>query len=306
MLTDLVDLDDVGVLERRHRLRFDEKPSQRIGAGVSPGEHHLEGDEPVELLLPRLVHDAHAAAAELAEDLVAADMWHRPPGLRVDRGENRIGDRRREGDARVATRGLARQQRDGAVVDLPGGGREVERRAAIGTGRVVCCRDVERGVVGGGGRGSEVNRGVGSGLGREVDGGITGRLGSGGRRGGGDRGVAGCRGAEIDGGIAPGGAGSGIAAAIPLLVVGSAHHCSSNNRALRRVLPALGPRGGGIPLHAGGLPHSGKKPIIEGRAEPVQPPCRGPHARRQNASAGMPQRSRAAAASPRQRRASRG
>ena len=92
VLADLVDLDDVRMLERCHGLRFDEEPGQCIGAGVAPREHHLQGDEPVELLLPRLVDHPHPAAAELAEDFVAADMGHRPPGLRVDRGENRIGD----------------------------------------------------------------------------------------------------------------------------------------------------------------------------------------------------------------------
>ena len=192
----------------------------------------------------------------------------------------------------------------------------MQRRAAIGTG---LGGEVDGGITGrlgsgdggGRGRGGEVNRGVGSGLGGEVDGGITGRLGSGGGGGRGrgvdlDRGVGSGLGGEVDGGIAHGGAGSGITAAIRLLVVGSVHRCSSNNRALRPVLPALGPHGGGIPLHAGDLPHSGQTPIIEGRAEPVQPPCPGPHARRQNVSGGMPQRSRAAAASPRHRRASRG
>ena len=160
----------------------------------------------------------------------------------------------------------------------------MQRRAAIGSG---LGGEVDGGITGrlgsgdggGRGRGGEVNRGVGSGLGGEVDGGITGRLGSGGGGGRGrgvdlDRGVGSGLGGEVDGGIAHGGAGSGITAAIRLLVVGSVHRCSSNNRALRPVLPALGPRGGGIPLHAADLPHSGVKSDYRGpgRTSPAAVP----------------------------------
>ena len=72
MLADLVDLRRCwgAASGRRPPPRVRKRASSR-GAGVAAGQDHLEGDEAVEADLPGLVDDAHAAAAELAEDLVA-------------------------------------------------------------------------------------------------------------------------------------------------------------------------------------------------------------------------------------------
>ena len=47
------------------------KRARSCGAGVGAGQDHLEGDEAVRADLPGLVDDAHAAAAQLAQDLIA-------------------------------------------------------------------------------------------------------------------------------------------------------------------------------------------------------------------------------------------
>ena len=71
MLADLVDLHDVRVLQLGHRLRLGAEAGQLLRAGVVARQDHLQGDDPVQLHLPGLVDHAHAAAAQLAEDLVA-------------------------------------------------------------------------------------------------------------------------------------------------------------------------------------------------------------------------------------------
>ena len=64
LLADLVNLHDVGVLKAGDGLRFAEEAHHLFGRGVAGAEDHLEGDEAMEADLPRLVDDAHAAAAE--------------------------------------------------------------------------------------------------------------------------------------------------------------------------------------------------------------------------------------------------
>jgi hypothetical protein len=54
-------------------LRFRAKASQVGGAGIFAGENHLEGDQAIELDVPRLVNHSHAAAAQLGEDFV---LWN--------------------------------------------------------------------------------------------------------------------------------------------------------------------------------------------------------------------------------------
>jgi hypothetical protein len=75
VLPDLVDLDDVRVPQLGDHLTLGQQPGPDLGlgAGVRAGEDHLERDGRVQLGLPGLVHDPHAAAAEFAEDLVARD-----------------------------------------------------------------------------------------------------------------------------------------------------------------------------------------------------------------------------------------
>ena len=73
MLADVVDLDDVGVLEPGDGLGLGQEADGGLGAGVRAGQDHLQGDGAVEPDLAGLVDDPHAAAAQLALDLVAGD-----------------------------------------------------------------------------------------------------------------------------------------------------------------------------------------------------------------------------------------
>ena len=73
MLADVEDLDDVGVLELGDGLGLGQEAGGGLGAGVRAGQDHLQGDDAVEPDLAGLVDDAHAAAAQLAHDLVAGD-----------------------------------------------------------------------------------------------------------------------------------------------------------------------------------------------------------------------------------------
>ena len=74
VLADLVDLDDVRVLQPGDGPGFLIEAGELLRAGVPAGENHLEGDEPIQPRLPGLVDDAHAAAAQLREDLVAGNL----------------------------------------------------------------------------------------------------------------------------------------------------------------------------------------------------------------------------------------
>src|SRR6185295_17961431 len=72
-LADLVDGAEVRMVERRGGLGLaDEAPLLLLGSAALRGEE-LQGDEPVEPQVARLVHDAHAPAAEALEDLVVRD-----------------------------------------------------------------------------------------------------------------------------------------------------------------------------------------------------------------------------------------
>jgi len=70
---DLVHRHDVLVPQAGARLRFRQEADHLLGRRVPAGEGHLQRDRPVQLGLPGEVHDAHAAAADLALDLVTGD-----------------------------------------------------------------------------------------------------------------------------------------------------------------------------------------------------------------------------------------
>ena len=63
------------------------KRASSVGAGVAAGQDHLEGDDAVEPELAGLVDDAHAAAAQLAQDLVAGDATAAEGGGRTSAPE---------------------------------------------------------------------------------------------------------------------------------------------------------------------------------------------------------------------------
>ena len=72
------------------------KRAGRLGAGVRAGQDHLQGARArLSRTCAGLVDDAHAAAAQLAEDLVAGDCGAGALGVRVSRSR-RPGDRTAE------------------------------------------------------------------------------------------------------------------------------------------------------------------------------------------------------------------
>jgi len=71
---DLVDGQDVGVVEVGGGLGLGAEALQ-VGRGrPRAGQQHLEGDDATQAFLPRLVDDAHAAARDLVEHLVIAEV----------------------------------------------------------------------------------------------------------------------------------------------------------------------------------------------------------------------------------------
>ncbi len=74
VLADLVNRHDAGVVQQRDGLGFILEPAQLGVVGQESGLDHLEGDGPIEADLPGLVDDAHAAAAQLFQDLVVAEV----------------------------------------------------------------------------------------------------------------------------------------------------------------------------------------------------------------------------------------
>ena len=71
LLVGVVQRHDVGVVHARGGLRLAEK--ELHGAGMVPQAlgHALQRDGPAKATVPRLVDEAHAAAADFFEDLVA-------------------------------------------------------------------------------------------------------------------------------------------------------------------------------------------------------------------------------------------
>src|SRR5262245_30048667 len=67
VLADLVDLHDVRVLEASDGFGLAAKARKRGGIQSLVGVNHLERDDALEICLPRLVDDPHAAAAEHLE-----------------------------------------------------------------------------------------------------------------------------------------------------------------------------------------------------------------------------------------------
>ena len=145
-LTDVVDLHDMWVLEPRHRLGLGEEAGGGLGRGIGAGQDHFQGAGAVEPGLAGLVNDAHAAAAQLARDLVAGDDGGRAAaplrrGFVGAGGGVRV---RRRAEARRG-RGRSTDVRDRAVEVSAGHGsaarfgngciRLVSDPPAIGTGR---------------------------------------------------------------------------------------------------------------------------------------------------------------------------
>src|SRR5205814_291542 len=111
-VADLVDLDDVGVAQAGDGEGLLVEAAQ-LGGGVGGAGDHLDGDGPLEADLAGVVDDAHAAVAELAEDLVAGDAGPPGPAAVVGRGGGPLGLKRGGGGGEVggAPSGGGRQGR---------------------------------------------------------------------------------------------------------------------------------------------------------------------------------------------------
>jgi hypothetical protein len=134
---DLEDLDDVRMLQAGDGFRLGLEALQGGAAGVSAGQDHLEGDDPVEAHLPGPIHHAHAAAPQLAEDLVARRRAPFAGGVlrrrwvavgRQDGGRRQRGLLRRHGGGR-------QRRRSGLVAGAD------DRRRGVGHG---CLRAADR------------------------------------------------------------------------------------------------------------------------------------------------------------------
>ncbi len=86
VIAQVMDLDDRRVLQARDRLGLGQKAGRGLGPGVGAGQDHLQGADPVQVDLARLVNDAHTAAAQLPEDHVARHLRQAPAGV------GRLGD----------------------------------------------------------------------------------------------------------------------------------------------------------------------------------------------------------------------
>ena len=77
----VVDRDDVRVAQRAGDARLAQEALGERRVGRVERAELLERDEAVEVGLAGEVHHRHAAAADLAEDLVAADCLHEASGI---------------------------------------------------------------------------------------------------------------------------------------------------------------------------------------------------------------------------------
>ena len=91
VLADVVKLNDIGVLQAGDGLRLDLEAHLLLQRGVGSREDHLESDDSIGLDLPCLVHDAHAAVTEFAEDLVPRNDQPRRAFEGEDRGTRTAG-----------------------------------------------------------------------------------------------------------------------------------------------------------------------------------------------------------------------
>ena len=125
-LTDLVDSDDVGMVQRGRGARFAQETFDG-GSGLPALPKHLHGHGPVERRVERAVHLAHAAAAEQPVNPVLGD-------LRADHRVSRF--RRRSPVPRASVRGRARDQESCAPLEA-----HWDRAAAGASGSATCDTD---------------------------------------------------------------------------------------------------------------------------------------------------------------------
>ena len=73
-----VDLDDVGVLDGGDRLGLGQEADQLLRPSPMVAQHHLQGDQPVQLHLPGLPDHSHPALPERLEQVVPGDGLRSP------------------------------------------------------------------------------------------------------------------------------------------------------------------------------------------------------------------------------------
>jgi hypothetical protein len=78
LLADRVDLHDVRVLQGRDGSCLGLETRPLLRSGVRPGQDHLQRHQAVQAQVAGLVDDAHRAAAQLAQHLVAVNRRQRP------------------------------------------------------------------------------------------------------------------------------------------------------------------------------------------------------------------------------------
>ncbi len=134
----LVNLDDTRVLDLGDGAGLDVEPSDLVARGVRPGQDHLQRDQAIQPDVPGLVNDAHAASADLRDDLVAR---HGQPGRprRPARGRSPADRRVGRGGGFVRRRVVRRVRED---VHRPGS--RVRRATSAGRLRADRRGHVER------------------------------------------------------------------------------------------------------------------------------------------------------------------
>ena len=95
----LENLHDVGVLQTGDGLGLDAEALQLLRSGAGAGADHFEGNQALERPVPGLVNDAHAAPAQLFQDLISGNQnrnrgWNSPAFVQRAHGPRRIGFRR--------------------------------------------------------------------------------------------------------------------------------------------------------------------------------------------------------------------
>ena len=132
-LADVADLDDMGVLEMRDRAGLGQEPRQRLGPGMGAAQDHLDGADAAQHDLAGLVDHAHAAPAQLLQDLVARDG-----------GAGAVGPLARAAPATVAAAPRSGADRHGGAVGERVG--FVTSRAVEDRGRVPTIGPIEEGL----------------------------------------------------------------------------------------------------------------------------------------------------------------
>jgi hypothetical protein len=125
VLAHLVDGDDVRVVERGRRLRLVAEAMDGGLVGEPGAQDHLERHGAAEARVARLVDDAHAAAAELLEDLVVGEarrVGGGGEGGKLVGGGRAVLQRAAQEAARAQARGRVGGERFAAARAARGGG----------------------------------------------------------------------------------------------------------------------------------------------------------------------------------------